>query len=224
MMSRIHGLYAVTPELENTDRLVAMVREALLGGARLVQYRNKTASPALRRDQARALLGACREQGAALIVNDDVETAADVGADGVHLGRDDAPVAAARARLGEETIVGVSCYDQLERALRAQQAGASYVAFGSFFESQVKPGAVRAPIGLLSEARRRLTLPVVAIGGITLANAPRLIAAGADSIAVITALFSAPDIRSAAAQFSALFDSGGDGCPAGPPEPAERIE
>lgn len=206
-MSRIYGLYAVTPELENTDRLVAMVREALRGGARLVQYRNKTACASLRREQARALLELCREHGVPLIVNDDAGLAAEVDADGVHLGRDDAPVAAARVRLGEEKIVGVSCYDQLERAVRAQEDGAAYVAFGSFFASRVKPGAARAPMALLSEARRRLAVPVVAIGGITLANAPRLIAAGADSIAVITALFSVPDIRNAAAQFSALFNS-----------------
>jgi thiamine-phosphate pyrophosphorylase len=208
-MSLIYGLYAVTPEIENTDRLAAMVREALRGGARLVQYRSKTAPAPLRREQARALLGLCREHGVPLIVNDDIGLAADVGADGVHLGREDAPVAAARLRLGEGKIVGVSCYDEIERALRAQADGAAYVAFGSFFASRVKPGAVRAPTTLLSEAKRRLAVPVVAIGGITIANAPQLIAAGADSIAVITALFSAPDIRNAAAQFSALFNRQG---------------
>lgn len=204
-MIRIRGLYAVTPDEPDTAKLGAQVRAALAGGARLVQYRNKAAEPALRREQAKALLAICRERGALLIVNDHVELALEIGAEGVHLGGADGSIAAAREQLGTDRIVGASCYNRLENALRAQQAGASYVAFGSFFSSNVKPGARHAPLALLREAKQMLTVPVVAIGGITRANAQSLIAAGADSVAVISALFSAADICGAAREFSELF-------------------
>lgn len=203
--SRISGLYAVTPDEHDTALLVAKVREALAGGARLVQYRNKSADTAVRREQAEALLETCRAYGVPLIINDHLELALQIGADGVHLGGEDGSIAAARAKLGTERIIGASCYDLLQNARDARRAGATYVAFGSFFASEVKPSAVRAPLELLHEARQILAAPVVAIGGITQENAWRLIAAGADSVAVISALFSAPDIRAAARQFSDLF-------------------
>jgi thiamine-phosphate pyrophosphorylase len=201
----ITGLYAVTPDLADTPALVAAANAALEGGARLLQYRNKPAAAALRLSQARALLALCRKYRVPLVINDRLDLALEVPADGVHLGADDGPLATARERLGPARILGASCYDRLETALEAERLGADYVAFGSFFPSSVKPGAVRAPLTLLREAKRRLSVPVVAIGGITIDNAPQLIAAGADSVAVISALFDADDVAIAARRFSALF-------------------
>ncbi len=201
----LSGLYALTPDCADTARLVTQVRAALGGGASAIQYRNKTAAPVLRVTQAQALRDACSRQGAAFIVNDDVELADRVGADGVHLGRDDGPIAEARKRLGPQAMIGVSCYDSLTRAEIAVGGGADYIAFGSFFASTVKPGAVRAPVSLLAAAKARWDVPVVAIGGITLENAPSLIAAGADAIAVITEVFAAPDIEASARALAALF-------------------
>lgn len=206
MTARVKGLYAVTPDVADTSELLAKVEAALAGGASLLQYRNKSASPALRLVQARALLRLCRDHGAPLIINDHLDLALALDADGLHLGSGDGLLAHARAQLGPDKILGASCYNQLKNALAAGQAGASYVAFGSFFDSGVKPGAVRAPLELVRQAKQELPLPVVAIGGITLDNAPQVIAAGADAVAVISALFAAPDIRSAAQRFRALFE------------------
>jgi thiamine-phosphate pyrophosphorylase len=203
----IRGLYAVTPDIAATGELVRQVEAALAGGARAVQYRNKSADERLRLEQAGALLALCRRHGVPLIINDHPALALAVGADGVHLGAADGSVREARDRLGAEVLVGVSCYNLLRNALDAERAGADYVAFGSFFASAVKPDAVRAPLALLGEAKRVLSIPVVAIGGITLQNARRLIAAGADAVAVISALFAAPDIARAARGFSNLFES-----------------
>ena len=204
-MKSVSGLYAITPDCADTAVLCAMVSSALAGGVRVVQYRNKTATPALRRAQAVALLELCRARSALLIVNDDVALACAIGADGVHIGADDPALAEARARVGDEKIIGVSCYDQWNRAVEAAACGADYVAFGSMYASRVKPGAVRAPLQLLSDARTRLGLPVVAIGGINTCNAGALIDAGADAIAVISALFDAPDVEAAARNFTRLF-------------------
>jgi thiamine-phosphate pyrophosphorylase len=199
------GLYALTPDLADTLPLLQRVRAALAGGAAAIQYRNKAASPALRWVQARALREICTDASVFLIVNDDVELAASVAADGVHLGRDDATVVAARERLGAEAIIGASCYDSLERAQSAIEAGADYIAFGSFYASSVKPHAARPTPDLLSSAKRRWDIPLVAIGGITPDNAARLIAAGADAVAVMTAVFNAADVRAAARAFTSLF-------------------
>jgi thiamine-phosphate pyrophosphorylase len=201
----INGLYGVTPDCDDTPQLVRQVAAALSGGARVIQYRNKTAGARRRLEQAAELAQACRRHGALFIVNDHADVAAEVGADGVHLGADDGNVAAARDRIGRHRLIGVSCYNRLELARDAVAAGADYVAFGSFFVSRVKPGAVHAPLTLLGEARAALSVPIVAIGGITPANAQSLIAAGADALAVISALFAAPDVAHAAQQFSALF-------------------
>jgi thiamine-phosphate pyrophosphorylase len=206
MKKTISGLYAVTPDLNDTALLLERVRAALAGGVGWVQYRNKIADERLRRVQAGALQALCRRSGAALIINDHVELARYSDADGVHVGGDDASIADARAKLGDDKIIGASCYNSLARAQTAAAQGADYVAFGSFFASSVKPGAVRAPLTLLREAQRQTTLPVVAIGGIRLDNAPQLILAGADAIAVISALFNAPDVAAAAREFGRLFD------------------
>lgn len=206
MNTRIAGLYAITPDLEDTADLCYRARAALAGGARVLQYRNKAASPALRLEQALALQALCAARGVPLIINDHLELALQTGAAGLHLGGDDGDIAAARAALGPDRLLGVSCYDRLELAERARAAGADHVAFGSFFPSGVKPGAVRPPPALLAEARRRLDVPVVAIGGITAANAPQLIGAGADAVAVISAVFAAPDVEAAAREIQSLFE------------------
>jgi len=200
----VRGLYAVTPDMEDTASLVAMVAEAIAGGARLVQYRNKIASPELRGEQATTLLRTCREGNALLIVNDDTDLAVRIGAEGLHLGREDGDIAAARARL-PNALIGASCYRDINNALAAKRSGADYVAFGSFFASPTKPSAVRSPLTVIGEAKRVVGLPVVAIGGITIENTPDLITAGVNAVAVITALFGAPSVRRAAEGFTALF-------------------
>lgn len=199
------GLYAITPEEPDTSRLLVLVSAALAGGATVVQYRNKNASPALRYEQARALAELCRAHHVPLIVNDDVALAWKAGADGVHIGADDGDLAAARQQLGSQSLLGASCYDRLDLAIAAKQAGADYVAFGSVFASPTKPAAVRAPLTLFAEARRAVGIPLVAIGGITPENAAEVVAAGADALAVISALFDAPDITARAQAFTRLF-------------------
>ncbi len=204
---RLCGLYALTPDLDDTALLVAKVTAALEGGACAVQYRHKSASDALRRTQAQALARLHAARGAIYIVNDDPALAAAVGADGVHLGADDASIAAARELIGEDRLIGVSCYGDLARARDAVAHGADYVAFGSFFPSSTKPGARRADVALLPAARV-LGVPVVAIGGIDAANAPTLIDAGADAVAVISDVFAHDDlpvIRAAAAAIAGCF-------------------
>jgi thiamine-phosphate pyrophosphorylase len=204
--ARIRGLYAVTPDEQDSARLAALVQAAAEGGARLVQYRYKTASSELCEAQARAVAAVCRRHGIPLIVNDHVELAVAIGAEGLHLGRDDGDVAAARSRL-PHALIGVSCYNELERAIAAERAGADYVAFGRFFASTTKPGNIRASLELVAQAKRAVRLPIVAIGGITLANAPALVSAGVDALAVVSALFDSPDPRAAAGQFANLYSA-----------------
>ena len=208
-ISKIKGLYAVTPDQEDTARLHALVEAALLGGASLIQYRNKTASSQLRKAQAMGLLSLCRSHKVPLIINDHADLCMEIDADGVHVGLDDFPTGELmrlKAALGEQKILGVSCYNRFELAQQATAHGADYVAFGSCFDSGTKPAAVRAPLELFSQAHETLDIPAVAIGGITLANASLAIEAKADAIAVINALFSASDITGTARQFSNLFD------------------
>jgi thiamine-phosphate pyrophosphorylase len=206
LRTEFRGLYAITPDGIDTDALGRKVSQAISGGARAVQYRSKSADAALRREQGRALLVLCRAAGVPLIVNDDLDLAETLGADGLHLGRADTPIAVARARLGKNPILGASCYDRLELALAARNAGADYVAFGSAFPSATKPGATRAPLALYREAKSRLNCPVVAIGGITSENAQTLIEAGVDAVAVIGALFGAPDVERRAREFASMFN------------------
>jgi len=203
---RLRGLYAVTPGIADTGVLVARVEAALAGGAAMIQYRAKDAPRELAIAQAKRLAALCRDHGVPLVVNDSVELALEAGADGVHLGRDDGDAREARRKM-PRAILGVSCYADPERARAAASAGADYVAIGSVFASSTKPGAVRAPLELLARAREAEGVPVAAIGGITPANAPQAIAAGADMVAVINAVFDAPDVRAAAAQFARLFDT-----------------
>jgi thiamine-phosphate pyrophosphorylase len=200
----ISGLYAITPDETDTAELLRKLRLALLGGARVLQYRNKAADAALRLEQASALRKLTREFSVPLIINDDAILAQQVDADGVHLGGEDGSVAAARAALGSGKLIGISCYNRVALALEAVQQGADYVAFGSFFASTVKPGAVAASPDLLRQARREIAVPLVAIGGITVQNGAQLLEAGADALAVISAVFSVTDIQNAARQFSNL--------------------
>ena len=190
--SRVQGLYALTPDGLATPDLVARVAAALAGGAQLIQYRNKHADAALAREQASALAALVAAHDALFIVNDAAALAAAIDADGVHIGEDDGSIAAARAIVGGDRLVGVSCYDDFARAQATVAAGADYVAFGSFFASGVKPDARRADVALLHRARD-LGVPVVAIGGITADNGQSLVAAGADALAVIGAVFGAAD-------------------------------
>lgn len=198
----MRGLYAITDGPR--DDLPRVVRAALEGGAAMLQYRDKTDEAARRLRDARALRGLCREFGVPLIINDDIELAHASGAAGVHLGEADPCIASARAVLGAEAIIGVSCYDSLQRARDAAAAGADYLAFGAFFPSPAKPGARHASLDLLRDARE-FGLPLVAIGGITHENGGSLIAAGADCLAVISGVFGAQDVRAAAHRFTALF-------------------
>ncbi|HEY4559987.1 MAG TPA: thiamine phosphate synthase [Lysobacter sp.] len=195
----------MTPDEPSTERLLARVMPVLGLAPALLQYRNKMADAALRREQAAALLPLCRTNGVPLIINDDWRLALEIGADGAHLGGDDGDLREARAAAGTDMILGASCYDSIDRARRAADDGASYIAFGAFHPSGTKPGARRAQPSLLREAEA-LGLPRVAIGGITPSNARPLIEAGADLVAVIGGFFDAPDPQAAVRAYIACFE------------------
>ncbi len=201
------GLYAVTDTGLTRERgVVACVRGALEGGARMVQYRDKGTDRPRRSREAAAIRDLCRRHGVPFIVNDDLDLALEVGADGVHVGRDDDAVETARATLGAGAIVGASCYHELDRARQAVAAGASYVAFGRFHASRTKPGRALAGPELLRAARAELAVPVVAIGGITAGNGAALVAAGANLLAVIHDLWGDGDCAARARALAACFD------------------
>lgn len=201
----IKGLYAITPDELNTAELLRKVQQALQGGASVLQYRNKLADKHLRLEQALSLRQLTRTFGTTFIINDDTQLALEAEADGVHLGGEDDSIATARAVLGNNKIIGVSCYNRAPMATEAVTQGADYVAFGAFFPSGIKPDAVRAELELLTWARRELNVPLVTIGGITKDNGSLLVGAGADALAVISAVFDAEDIQSSAHEFSTLF-------------------
>ena len=204
----LRGLYAITDsQLLADGKLLPYVEAALKGGAKLLQYRDKSNDHARRLAEAQALQSLCTDYGAALIINDDLELAAHLGV-GLHLGQSDGSLRAARQRLGPHAIIGATCHAQLELAATAASQSASYLAFGRFFNSQTKPGVPTATLELLQQARTRFALPLAAIGGITLEHAPALIANGASLLAVINALFAAEDARAVehrARAFSQLF-------------------
>ena len=202
---QIKGLYAVTPDILNTELLCEKVEKVLQGGASLVQYRNKAADAGLRLRQATALLVLCRSFNVPLIINDHLDLCAQIDADGLHLGATDCDLGAARRLLGEHKILGASCYNRLDLAVQAETAGASYVAFGACFSSSTKPDAVNASSSLFAEAKHKIKIPLVAIGGITLQNASQVIQAGASAIAVLDALFNAEDVEATSQQFARLF-------------------
>jgi thiamine-phosphate pyrophosphorylase len=203
---RILGLYAIADtQWLNETRLLPAVGEAIAGGARVIQYRDKSNDVPTRLAQAKKIGALCRQHGVPCIVNDDVELAKQALADGVHLGREDASLAHARTQLGPQSIIGVSCYNNLAHAVQAQNQGADYVAFGSFFPSATKPAAVRVDAKLLHEAKQQLHIPIVAIGGITPENGALLIAAGADALAAIEGVFAQTDVLVAARRYAVLF-------------------
>ena len=205
MNPRLRGLYFVTPG--NAAGRLELILAALRGGARIVQYRDKTDDIEARRREADAILALCQRAGALCLVNDDVELCQAIGADGVHLGEADAAIEAARARLGADRIIGASCYNDLQQAHAAVAAGADYVAFGSVYPSATKPQARRADLNLLRAARIELKVPMCAIGGITAENAAPVVAAGADMVAVIQGISASPDPEAAARALQALFSA-----------------
>lgn len=201
----LRGLYLVTPDILDTAELIARLDPLLGPDVALLQYRNKLADAGLRREQGRAVLALCRARGVPLVINDSLELVLELGAEGVHLGREDGDPAAARARLPAGAILGVSCYADWARA-KAAASVADYVAFGAMFPSPTKPQAAVAGMELLARAQRELPAAVACIGGITLERAPALIAAGADLLAVVSDVFSAPQPRARAAAYRKLFD------------------
>ena len=205
MTSSLTGLYLVTPDWDDTAQLLQVTEQALQGGVRLLQYRHKTASAALQREQAVALQQLCRQYACPFVINDHLTLCQELDADGVHVGATDAGVAQARRTLGPDKIVGASCYGDLALALAAQADGASYVAFGGFYPSRVKRYPVTTPVTLLSEATAQMNLPKVVIGGMTAANAVPLVQEGAQMVAAISSVYQAPDPQQAARQFAMLF-------------------
>ncbi len=204
--ARLSGLYAITDAgLQPDEQLEEHVALAIEGGARLIQYRDKSGNNRLRRQQARALAALCDTHSVPLIINDDIRLAADCGAAGVHLGQDDTGLATARKLLGDNAIIGISCYNSPELARQAAEQGADYIAFGRFFASRTKPDAIQATPDLIIDSKQRWGIPVAAIGGITLDNAGQLLDAGADMLAVVRGVFAATDIRQATADFARMF-------------------
>lgn len=204
-MLRYHGLYAITDDTLD-DQLFFAVEAALSGGCRWVQYRSKQRNTKQREQEAKQLLTLCHHHQARLLINDDVALAQTVGADGVHLGQDDLPLTEARRVLGDQAIIGITCHDSLALAQAAERDGANYVAFGRFFPSNTKQSAPPADLSILRAAKTQLRIPVVAIGGITLDNAPMVLHEGADMLAVVGDLFFAPDIAAQAQAYTSLFN------------------
>lgn len=203
----LQGLYGITDArlLSDESSLLHAVEQALFGGMRILQYRDKSLPYSQRLVHAQKLLSLCHNHQAIFIINDDVELAAEVQADGVHVGGSDASIASARQRLGPDAVIGHSCYNRLDLAIDAQAQGADYVAFGRFFPSRTKPQALLADVDILNQANRKIEIPLCAIGGITTDNASELIARGADMIAVIDNLFSSTQIEVQARRFNSLF-------------------
>ncbi len=199
------GLYIVTPDWDDTQKMLAITELALQGGAALVQYRHKTADVGLRREQAECLRDLCRTYQRPLVINDYVDLCLALDADGVHVGGTDASVAEVRQALGQDKIVGASCYGDMQLAHAAHQAGATYIAFGGFYPSRVKKYPVTTPVGILARSKAEIALPAVVIGGMTVTNAAPLVAAGADMVAAISSVYLAADPQGAARQFAALF-------------------
>ena len=206
--NRLHGLYVITDNdiaLKANQPIAVLVEHAIAGGARIIQYRNKSATTSIRQREAGELAQICKASAVTFLVNDDVDTAIAVDADGVHLGQVDMPLSTAREYLGSDKIIGITCHNNFDYALQAQQNGADYVAFGRFFASTTKPQAPPADLSILQKAKQQLHIPVCAIGGITSANAIQVIEHGADMLAVIHAVLAADDITLAANEFARLF-------------------
>lgn len=206
----IAGLYAIIDTALIEQAPLDAAEQVIQGGARVLQYRDKKGSGSVRLQQAQELQQLCQHHGVPLLINDDVELARAVNAAGVHLGRSDAGLLAARTLLGPSKIIGISCYNELQRAQDMAQQSADYIAFGSFYASHTKPGAVHAPLSLLTEAKKTISVPLVAIGGITPEHTAELIEAGADAVAVINGIFASNDYCKAARQYAMLFECNHD--------------
>jgi len=205
IMTKLSGLYLVTPDWDDTAKMLACSEQALKSGATILQYRHKSADAALRLQQARALQQLCRRYGCLFIINDYVDLCLELDADGIHVGGTDASVAEVRTAVGPDKIVGASCYGDLQLAHRSHQEGASYVAFGGFYPSRIKKYPVTTPFGIVTQSRQEIPLPVVVIGGMTIENCPPLIAAGADMVAAISSVYMTDNPELAARGFGALF-------------------
>ncbi|WP_415902700.1 thiamine phosphate synthase [Neptuniibacter sp. QD29_5] len=207
MKFNLKGLYGITDSdlMPDTETMLRTVEQSIQGGAKIIQYRDKSSDLKKRVEQASALNLICKKNKIPLIINDDAGLAAGIGAAGVHLGQSDGAIEEAREMLGEDAIIGVTCHDSLELALQAQQAGASYLAFGAFFPSKTKPNAKPAPLSLVKDVKDKVNLPIVAIGGISVDNADQIVTAGADMVAVIHALYASKKVTAAAKQFHQLF-------------------
>ena len=204
--SRLHGLYAITDSLLiPEDDFETAITQSLQGGARIIQYRDKTKPAAVRLAQSQLLRRLCDEYNALLIINDDIDLTIASKADGVHLGKGDASIKTARKKLGAESIIGQSCYNDVDSAINAQTEGATYVAFGAFFSSPTKPDAKTVLLTELQRAKQELTIPICTIGGITVDNAPSLINAGADMVAVISGIFAQANIKQVSKNLASLF-------------------
>lgn len=201
----MRGLYAVTPNWDDTDLLIQATADIIAGGATLVQYRHKTANAAQRLEQASALLSLCRSKKVPFVINDFIELVEQLDADGVHVGGTDEAVIAVRARLGADKIIGASCYGSLELAHQSAADGASYVAFGGFYPSLVKKYEVSTPSTIVAQAKLEIAVPIVVIGGMTVENSRVLVKNGADMVAAITSIYAQPDAKQAARNFSDLF-------------------
>lgn len=202
----MRGLYLVTPDWDDTDRLIAVTAQAIETGAALVQYRHKTASEALRHEQASALLALCRQHDVPFIINDHLSLCEQLDADGLHVGGTDSPVSKVRQQLGSDKIIGASCYGDLQLARDAAQAGASYVAFGGFYPSRVKKYEVTTPADIVSRAKRELSVPICVIGGMTPDNSRPLVNEGADMVAAISSVYQSDSPALSASAFMRLFD------------------
>lgn len=203
---KLNGLYGITDGSTGKE-LINKVTHAIHGGLKILQYRDKSNDYPTRLADAIQLRELCCRHNIPLIINDDIELAKLLHADGVHLGQDDNDIRHARQRLGDKAIIGISCYNQIDLALAAQAQGANYVAFGTFFNSPTKPNAPTASIKTLQIAKQKIHIPICTIGGITLDNAAQLIDNGADMVAVISGLFSVHDIGTTAKQFSEYFST-----------------
>lgn len=193
--NKLTGLYAITDEhLITESRFSQTIEFALQGGAKIIQYRDKSKDQKKRYQQATALRMLCEQYQAVCIINDDIELAKAVNAHGVHLGQNDIPLTKARRTLGENAIIGISCYNDLTLAREAEKKSANYVAFGAIFSSPTKPGAIIAGLDIISQARQQLSIPICTIGGITNNNIQQVIQHGADMAAVISSIFTADDV------------------------------
>jgi len=204
-MNKLHGLYVITDPILCSDKLVEKVEQAILGGAQIIQYRNKLVDAQTQYAEAAALQSLCQQYERTFLINDNVSLALKVNADGVHLGQTDGDITAARKKLGKDKIIGVTCHSDIHTAKMAQQQSANYVAFGRFYPSKTKPAAPPANIEVLQQAKQQLEIPIVAIGGISVENASNLINAGADMLAVIHAVFAQKNIKQAATDLAQYY-------------------